>query len=213
MTDFYAETSPVEETKALPPKKRHFVPYLILAALFVLGICVFYLLPGQAQRITDPTCPWFSMEDGTVFFHPERYTGESTLIVPQQIAGQTVLHISDDCFAGCTGVITVELPDTLKTVGHRAFSNCTDLRGIFLPEGMTAVGTEAFSGCTSLESLCIPYNIRYIGKDAFDGCPKLIHIFYGGPGSAWKQLYSEPIAPDTNIYASDSTFKQEEIAS
>lgn len=201
----------IEEPK---PKSRRWVPYVILAVIFVIGLTVYLLTPrmDKVTRVTDPQMPWFSMENGTLYFDATRYTGGSTLEIPMTVAGQTVTAISDNCFASASSFIMIKLPSTLKTIGSRAFAGCPNLRGVFIPESVTSIGANAFLGCNSLESLCIPRTVTFIGKGAFGLSPRLHHIFYTGSREAWMRLYSEPIAPGTCIYAADGSLRQSDIS-
>lgn len=192
------------------PRKKHWVPYVILAAIFVVGLAFYLCTQGLSkdQRINDPQLPWFSIENGTLYFEVSKYTGGSTLLVPETVAGQTVTALSDNCFSGADTFIMVKLPDTLALIGTQAFADCTRLRGVFIPESVIRIGTNAFWGCAKLESLCIPSSVASIGSGAFYNCPKLNHIFYGGSMEDWKQLYPEYIARQTSIYASDGVLTQ-----
>lgn len=201
---------PQEETK-IPPKKRTWIPYLILAVLFAVGLAVYLFLPSGPQSYTDPNMPWFSVCDGVLQYDASLYNGSKALTVPSTIAGQTVTSIGGACFAGDSFITTVNLPDTITVIGSSAFADCTSLRGVFIPESVTEIAPKAFRNCTSLESLCIPYTVKDIGNEAFGSCPKLIHIFYTGPHASWASLYTERISPETKIYAANGTVKQDDI--
>lgn len=192
------------------PKKKHWIPYVILAVIFVVGLAFYLGTLGFVtdQRISDPQLPWFSIDNGTLYFDADKYTGGSTLLVPETVADQTVTALSGNCFAGADAFIMIKLPDTLERIGNQAFADCTKLRGVFIPESVTLIGTNAFWGCTKLESLCIPSGVTFIGTSAFYNCPKLIHIFYGGSMEDWKLLYPEYIARQTSVYASDGVLTQ-----
>lgn len=207
-----AETISEESFSAAPPapRKKHWVPYVILAVIFVIGLAFYLGTQGtsKAQRVSDPLLSWFSIEDGTLYFDSSQYIFGNTLVVPETVAGQTVTALSENCFSGADMFIMIKLPDTLEVIGNSAFSGCTKLRGVFIPESVVRIGSNAFLGCTKLESLCIPYGVASIGKSAFGSCPKLNHIFYGGSMEDWKLLYPEYIARQTCIYAADGILTQ-----
>lgn len=192
------------------PRKKRWVPYVILAAIFVVGLAFYLGTLGFVanNKISDPQLPWFSIDNGTLYFDGSKYTGGSTLLVPETVAGQTVTALSNNCFAGAESFIMIKLPDTLEIIGNQAFADCTKLRGVFIPESVIRIGASAFWGCSKLESVCIPAGVAFIGTGAFYNCPKLIHIFYGGSMEDWKLLYPEYIAPRTSVYASDGTLTQ-----
>ena len=214
--DIPAEVQEASIPAAEPaPRKRHWVPYVILAVIFVVGLA-FYIGTlgfGKPKPVSDPLLTWFSIEDGTLYFDPDKYSFGNTLVVPETVAGQTVTALSDNCFAGVDAFIMVKLPNTLEVIGNRAFAGCTKLRGVFIPDSVVHIGSYAFLGCSALESLCISYSVESIGISAFTDCPKLNQIFYSGSMEDWKQLYMEFIARKTCIYAADGTLVQSDTDS
>jgi hypothetical protein len=213
VVDIVPEVSiPSEEPKA---KKKGWVPYLILAVIFIVGLTVYLVTPRaeKVRRYRDPQLPWFSIENGTLYFDADKYTGGSTLQVPETVAGQAVTALSENCFSSVDSFIMVKLPNTLKVIGYRAFAGCPKLRGVLIPGSVVTIGSNAFLGCNSLESLCIPPSVTAVGKGAFGLCPRLNHIFYSGSANAWARLYREPIAPGTCIYAADGVLRQADIVS
>lgn len=213
MCDVIEEAIPEEQLQSVRTRlsKRHWFPYLILAVLFAVGLVVYLCIPIKPQVLTDPQMPWFTICDGVLQYDPSLYTGEETLTVPSEIAGQSVTAIGGACFAGDDFITTINLPETVTLIGTSAFADCIALRGVFIPESVSEIGEKAFRGCIALESVCIPYSVKTIGKEAFGACPKLLHIFYTGPNSAWAALYIEPISPETKIYCANGIVKQEDI--
>ena len=206
---------PLESPPAQAEKKtgkRRWLPYLILAVVFAVGltVCLCILIPPESY--SDPERPWFSICDGVLQYDPSLYTGSKELTVPSAIAGQAVTVIGGACFAGDDFITTVNLPKTIVSIGTSAFADCTSLRGVFIPESVSEIGANAFCGCAALESLCIPFSVKSIGSEAFSGCPKLLHIFYTGPHSAWASLYTERISSETKVYTANGTVKQDDIA-
>ena len=187
----------------------HRVPLLILSALAILGICLFFLIPavpGPTEPLAEePDMPYFSVTGGLLKFDSSLYTGPSELIVPASLQGQTITGIAPGCFENCTELTTVILPDTLETIGARAFAGCTSLRGIAIPEGVKTLGKEAFSGCPALEAISVPASITAIGAGCFSDCGSLLHIFYAGEFSDWRSLYSEKITLKTQVYCTDGS--------
>lgn len=183
-------------------KGTHRIPVLILITLSVIGIALFYMIPMGSS---DPETPWFTIDNGTLFFDESLYTGSSELTVPEVVNGQTVLHIGERCFEGSTYLTTVILPDTVQSIGNGAFSNCVALRGIYLPEGLTHIGNEAFLYCTKLEAISIPSTTESIGRAAFEGCDKLFYIFFNAEFHRWEALYSGHISLYTHVYCTDGS--------
>lgn len=198
-----------------PKKGTHWIPIAIMSVLCALGIALFFIIPSEKASTTTPSSttaesqtPWFQVENGTLYFYEEYYTGSEELEVPSLVDGQIITAIGDGCFAGCDTLTTVKLPAGIKTIGASAFSGCTSLRGIFLPEGITTIGENAFLGCTSLEAICVPSTVTSIGSNCFDDCNLLLYVFYSGTADHWTALYDEFIALYTGIYCTDESFYQ-----
>ena len=66
-----------------------------------------------------------------------------------------------------TGIESVELPESLTSLGERAFSHCRNLKRVQLPEGLVSVGAGAFERCSSLETIDVPPSVEAIEEDAF----------------------------------------------
>ena len=170
----------------VPPKNgRVWPPFLILGILFVVGITLFFMIDLSSS---NNSTPWFSVQNGVLYFDKALYTGGSEITVPATINGQAVTQIGEACFADCSWVTTVHLPDGITAIGDGAFVNCTALRGIKIPETAETLGEQIFDGCSALEAVCIPYSVTSIGDNAFDGCSKLSYVFYTGPKFAWLAL-------------------------
>jgi hypothetical protein len=194
--------APVAESPALK-KGRIWLPIAILAAMLTVGLILFFTFPLTGSVATDPRMPWFTVEDGILYFDKALYTGGDTLTVPQQFGGQKVREISEYCFLGCDSFSAVRLPEGLEWIGPKAFAGCSELRGIKLPETLRGIGGEAFAGCTSLEAIVIPYTARTVGTGIFDDCDALRHIYYPGTRADWRLLKVDSIGPLTRVYCID----------
>ena len=55
---------------------------------------------------------------------------------------------------GCAALTSIELSDSVRTVGAQAFSGCVSLKEATLSSGpLPRSGARAFMDCTSLESI------------------------------------------------------------
>lgn len=166
------------------------IPALILAAMCVVGLVLFFLFPGKntpavASSISGP----FINTDGYLFFYEALYTGTEELIVPENVGDIPVRNIGEGCFEDCDTLTTVKLPKTLRYVENWAFYDCDGLRGIEIPDGVLYIGEGAFADCDSLEALRIPSSIETLDPSAFDDCDSLKYIFFTGTTAQWKQLF------------------------
>ena len=200
---------PVEAPK--PKKGTRWIPALLLLVIAVSGLILFFCTAtptAPSKIVTSPECPWFTLENGALYFDEHLYTGGSELTVPDQIAGVSVTALGERCFYNCKNLTTVYLPKSLVSIGDGAFSGCTALRGIFIPASVKTIGKEAFLGCTALESICIHNSMTSIQSDAFDQCNRLGYLFFLGTHKEWTALYSEFINPYTTIFCQDGSFYQ-----
>lgn len=205
----YVCGTPLQAPPPKPKKGSRWVPALILVLISVAGLVLFFATAGKSAPVrAEGSSPWFYVKGGVLYFEERRYTGGSELTVPSEIAGQTVLALSEDCFAGCTTLTTVILPDTLVTIGDGAFSGCTALRGIYVPASVNMIGEEAFYGCTNLEAVCIHSRIKIIRENAFDNCNGLGYIIFLGLYDDWTALYDEFINPYVGVFCQDGSFYQ-----
>lgn len=79
-----------------------------------------------------------------------------------------------DGFSELHQLVSVEIPDSVTTIGEGAFYNCP-LTSIHLPDSVTTIGAKAFSAC-SLTSIHLPNSVTSIGESAFSGCSSLKEI-------------------------------------
>ncbi len=105
------------------------------------------------------------------------YTGaNTTLEIPAQIEGKNVAEIESSAFSFNTDIVSVVLPDTIKTVGSRAFQDCTSLQSIVLSKNLEIIDAFAFFYCKSLQTITLPSSLVKLGESAFSYCTSLKSI-------------------------------------
>lgn len=115
----------------------------------------------------------------------------------------TVTAIGDGVFAnhGISSTLSsVDLPDSIQTIGHAAFHGCTSLHKITLPEGLTTVGNAAFA-MAGLTEVTLPKSLKKVGKTAFASVPAINTVTYTGTETAWQELLSSQTFEDTDTVA------------
>ena len=68
-----------------------------------------------------------------------------------------------------SGVVSVDLPDTVQTIEQEAFKDCANLTEIKLPKSVITIKYAAFMNCTSLRKLGLPKGIRVISLALAEG--------------------------------------------
>ena len=115
----------------------------------------------------DPENPetWPVSEDGTTLIVPE---GASSDLINSTL-------IQD-------GITSLDLPNSLTSIGASAFEGCTGLTSVYLPDSLTSIGAFAFMGCTGLTSIRVGTGIiapnATIGKNAFDILSESVTVYY-----------------------------------
>jgi len=91
------------------------------------------------------------------------------------ISGSNITSIGNNAFDGCN-IASINIPDTVTSIGQQAFSNCKKLTDINIPDFVTSIGESAFYNCESLTSITIPNFVTSIGQQAFSNCTSLASI-------------------------------------
>jgi len=76
-------------------------------------------------------------------------------------------------FEGCSSLTSIEIPNSVTSIGDYAFNSCSSLTSIEIPNSVTYIGDAAFSYCSSLTSIEIPNSVTSIGYGTFYGCERL----------------------------------------
>ncbi len=111
--------------------------------------------------------------------HNDSYNSE--IIIPEVYQGRTVTSIGNfsnrDAFFGCTSLTSVEIPNSVTSIGDGAFRDCSGLTSIEIPNSVTSIGNWAFCGCSGLTgSQVIPNSVTSIGEGAFYDCGGLTSV-------------------------------------
>lgn len=89
---------------------------------------------------------------------------------------ETVLTIEDRAFACCSSLQEIDLPNNLETIHYYAFGE-SGLLSISLPDNVKSIGEMAFRECKELVSAVISENVQTIGKNLFYSCPSLTTVY------------------------------------
>ena len=118
----------------------------------------------------------------------------SDIVIPSKITHEShdyrVRNIADDAFRDQTGLVSVELPQSMTSIGDGVFAGCTSLVDINIPYMVTEL-RETFAGCTSLESIMLTGN--YYTTDlygTFAGCTSLRDVCIRWTANVWDDTFA-----------------------
>jgi hypothetical protein len=92
--------------------------------------------------------------------------------------GNTVTSIGESAFDSCSGLTSITIPDSVTSIGEAAFSFCSGLTSVTIPGSVTSIGYCAFDGCSGLTSVTIPESVTGIGYNAFYRCSGLTSVTF-----------------------------------
>ena len=76
-------------------------------------------------------------------------------------------------FSNCINLESVQLPDTLESIGLYVFDNCSNLQSIVIPAKIRKINKYTFNGCSNLRIIEFKGRIDSVGENAFKGCKNL----------------------------------------
>ena len=135
----------------------------VICMMMVLGWTVNVQAQTQTKTYAFTNASLFVCSNGVI----TGFTGGNQVtevVVPRQIAGQTVTGIGANVFYGCGELTTVIMPDTIQSLGEKAFGECKRLSSVCayaaenVQDDSVTLERENFSvveipaGCTSLDA-------------------------------------------------------------
>lgn len=148
---------------------------LLACILSVVMVCTILFSIAPAKVMADSTYTYRVLSNNTVEI--AKYNGNGGNVdIPDTIDGMTVTSIGDLAFQNCKSLVTVTIPDNVRTIGGWSFGGCSSLVSVSIPDSVTSIGQYAFGGCTSLQTFDIPNAVTTIECLAFAGCTALTSI-------------------------------------
>ena len=92
------------------------------------------------------------------------------------VFGNEVETIPASCCYGMNKLSSIEIPNSVTSIGNYAFSKCSSLTSVTIPNSVTSIGNSAFYFCSGLTSVTIPNSVTSIGSGAFAYCSSLEQI-------------------------------------
>ncbi len=117
-----------------------------------IGECCF-----MYKSLTSVTIP-----DSVIVIEGQAFRGNEKL--ESVILGAKTQEIGGRAFYFCHSLTSIELPETLTTLGYGVFE-LSGLQSIDIPAGITTIPAFTFSG-TDMEEIVIPGTVKVIERDA-----------------------------------------------
>lgn len=119
---------------------------------------------------------WTYVVDGGVATITAYNGTGGNIVIPATLGGYTVEHIGngDPIIGQITNNSTITITNGPKYIGINAFKNITTISGtIEIPESVLSIGESAFEGCNRLTGLILNEGVIAINDYAFKDCTRL----------------------------------------
>ena len=134
------------------------------------------------NRVFDSTPWWNTYSADTshhygniIYINDVAYKATSTEITSCTFKEGTV-SISNEAFLNCSGLTSINIPNSVTRIGYRAFRYCSGLTNIEIPDSVTSLDNQVFSHCYGLTSCTIGSGVTTIGSSLFSNCSGLTSV-------------------------------------
>ena len=180
------------------------------------GQTLYYNIVGGNAEVTYPTYHYYSITKPTgsltipssVTYGGNTYsvtainshaffgcTGLTSVNIPN-----SVVYIMDYAFYGCSGLTSVTIGNSVAYIWDYAFYGCSGLTSVTFPNSVHSIGDSAFYGCSGLTSVTIGNSVISIGNSAFKYCTGLTTVFFNADScSTAGSIYDVAFGGDTNV--------------
>lgn len=149
-------------------KKIRFLA-VILILLTVFAVCTFSVNAASA----DSGIEYRKSDDGTYIIVTGTTEDFPSIKIESVIEGLPVKEIAPSAFQNNYSLYSIEIPDSVETIGEAAFRNCRSLVSVKLPSGLKELQMDTFRDCFVLDGIVLPETLESIGDFCFQGCKKL----------------------------------------
>ena len=91
-----------------------------------------------------------------------------------------IKKINKCAFYGCRNLKSIDIADSVTSVGERAFEYCFSLTDVVLSQKIKSINPVIFGSCRELKKLTLPKAVTSVGIAAFADCKKLETIYIPG---------------------------------
>lgn len=133
------------------------------------------LLVVDDEIIASATCGLesYAIPDGIKAIREYAFYGSGliTIDIPE-----SVRFIGKNAFYASSSLATIKIPDSVTEIDDSAFVSCENLKSVELPAYIDKLSNDVFYNCMSLESIEIPPTVKSIGRNALCKCRNLTDI-------------------------------------
>jgi len=166
--------------------------YRFLLTLFLMGYVALFRVEANQEIYYQGV--WYSVTSSASSTHTGKvmtreanfnneYKGNDVsgdIVIPEIIRdwnyyAYKVEGIGPGSFAGCSGLTSISLPNSITYIGESAFFEC-GLLEINIPESVTDIYKSAFERCTNLSQVSMPQQLTSIPDYLFRKCSSLRNI-------------------------------------
>lgn len=148
--------------------RKRFVVTLLLLVLLVMPIVA---VKSNVNADTFGVFNYNISYDGKVSITGLNDTSVTSIDIPSEIDGKPVTEIAYGAFNNCKNIKSVNIPNSVISIGPSSFQNCTGITGsLVIPDSVNAVCSYAFQGCTGITELKLGNSVKYVDQYAFEGC-------------------------------------------
>jgi len=123
--------------------------------------------------LDDNSISEFTFLPGTKFILDEAFNRCPNLISLE--LPNTILSLGSYVFSSCTSLENVKISSSIECINEFAFDGCKKLANVELAADtkLKEIGIRAFANCTALNSFDLPDTVERVDNSAFNGCTSL----------------------------------------
>ena len=159
------------------------------------------------RMVFDNTAWYNSQPDGVIYLGKILYAYKGMMPENTDITVQDgTVGIAGNAFYGANTLRSVQMPNTVLTIGNSAFYGCSAMTSVVIPNSVTTIDNSAFLSCTALASINFPNTLVMLGLGVFgdthwfnnqpDGVVYIGKMLYGNKGT---------MSPWTMVIVNDGT--------
>ena len=148
----------------------------------VIGRAVLSVKPGAFEKtlldelVIDDANPFIQTDGDAIYSHDKAQLIALARPVKSYRVADGCLSTARKACMGIASLESVELPDSLHTIGEFSFAH-TGLKHVDVPKSVVNIESKAFFHCAQLKSVGLVDGLRYVGDSAFaESALESIHI-------------------------------------